>query len=487
MLSKTTYVNVGRSGTFNPSANHRYDTKPEDVDAIIELLRTNNQRELGLYFHGGLVKDTAGIQSAKIMNSKITESGLHPISFVWETGIFDVLREKLDKIGRKTLFKIIQRIIVRRLGDRIPLSKNREAIKEITYSEIEFELSKKTPFKNYVINDNYRVLEDNNFQTEDEMVITLEEDIKKDVLENPILIEGLDIGEVDDIIYDNKYTLEKSMSRDAPFLGGFFWSIAKIVYNIILRFKRDNDHGFYATMIEEIFRRYYVAKIGASIWQEMKDKAKEMWKSNTGRSGNNLYAGTYLLTKLNELGTIENPIIINLIGHSAGSIAICYLIKEVQENYPHIKVNNLVFLAPACRSELFDEYVVQKTERFNEIRIFTMSDEYERKDTLIDGFSIVYPHSLLYFISGILEDAGKNPDAHILGLERHVNWQKYMKHSHLKNINTYLNDTQKNRLVLSVSKTNEVGLSSNAIDHGDFDDNPNTLTSIVHILKNGLN
>ena len=86
-------------------------------------------------------------------------------------------------------------------------------------------------------------------------------------------------------------------------------------------------------------------------------------------------------------------------------------------------------------------------------------------------------------ISGILEEKGKKPDAHILGLERHINWSKYMKHSHLKSINLYLNEPGKNRLVLSVTSNNNSGLSCDAIDHGEFDDNDKTLKSIVHILK----
>jgi hypothetical protein len=486
-MDKTNYINVGISGTFKPSANHNYDTLPSDVDRIIELLKSKDNREVALYFHGGLVKDSAGMQSAKIMNNKITESGLYPISFVWETGILDVLREKIDNIGRKTVFRIVERIISRRLGKKISLNKGIESIKETTYDEIEFELTKKRPFKDFDINPNYLRVDDFNSIKEEEFINIIQNEIENDISENSNLLEGLDFDELDAIVYNNEYKKVKSLNRESLFLGGFFWSLAKITYNIIKRFKNDTNHGIYATIIEEIFRRYYIAQLGASIWKEMKDKANDMWSSNSGRSGSNLYAGTYLLTKLNELGTLEKPIIINAIGHSAGAIAICHLIKEVEENYSNIKVNNLVFLAPACRSELFNEQVARKTERFNEIRIFTMSNQYEVQDTLIDGFKIIYPHSLLYFISGILEDEGNNTDAHILGLERHINWGNYMKHNHIKYINKYLNEPHKNRLVLSVTESNVEGLSSDAIDHGEFDGNPKTLNSIVHILKNGLN
>lgn len=484
MLDKRTYINVGTNGTFAPSANHNYDTTPENVDAIINLLRTNNQTEIVLYFHGGLVKDSAGMQSAKIMNDKITESGLHPISFVWETGILDVLKEKLDDIGRKVIFKIIKKIVSKKVIKKLPTTKNRETIKELSYAEVEFELSKKTPFKDFEISLNVFEAQVFGEENEEEIIQNIQNDIEIDVLENPELLEGVDLGYLNEMIYYKGAMEENSLNIENASLFGFFRNLAIIVYKVIKRHRNNTNHEVYATILEEIFRRYYIAELGAYVWQSMKDKAEDMWKPNIGRTGLDLYAGSYLLTKLNVLGSQELPITINAIGHSAGSIAICHLIKEVAEKYPNIKVNNLVFLAPACRSELFHREVVQKRERFNEIRIFTMSDYYEQNDTLIDGFSIVYPHSLLYLISGILEDGGDNPDAHILGLERHINWQNYMKHAHLKSINTYLNETNKNRLVLSVADNDNAGLSSTATDHGDFDNNCKTLKSIVHILKN---
>lgn len=477
-MDKKTYINVGKSGTFEPSGNHNYDTLPSDVDSIINLLRTNNQRKIGLYFHGGLVNDNAGIRAAEIMNSQIIAANLHPISFVWETGIFEVVRDNLKEIGTKTLFKIVQKIIFRRLKNRLSLVNDEEAIFNKEKSYTPFNIEQKL-FDDLI--DEYNNLSEDNF------VENIEDEIEIDINQNLELIDGLDYNELNDVLFDENFKGRKSKIDEKALLGGFLRSMAKITYKVIKRYVQKTNHYFQATLTEEIYRRYYVAKIGAYIWKEMKDKAAEMWGSNNGRNGKNLLAGTYLLSKLNELGTKEEPIIIDAIGHSAGSIAICYLIKVVEKNYPNIKINNLVFLAPACRSELFNEEVVNKVKRFNEIRVFTMSDGYEVNDTLVDGFSFIYPHSLLYFISGILEDEGRSDDAHILGLERHINWPNYMKHSHLKSINKYLNEIGKNRLVLSKTTTNNLGLSSLAIDHGQFDNDPNTLSSITHILINGLN
>jgi hypothetical protein len=55
--------------------------------------------------------------------------------------------------------------------------------------------------------------------------------------------------------------------------------------------------------------------------------------------------------------------------------------------------------------------------------MFTMSDEYERKDAVIGhDKGYIYPSSLLYLVSGLFEELGAEafPDAPILGMQRFV-------------------------------------------------------------------
>lgn len=64
-FGKLNFVNVGPGGTFRASGAVR--TTPEDVDAIFEHLRAADTRKLVLYFHGGLVPESAGMATAEKM------------------------------------------------------------------------------------------------------------------------------------------------------------------------------------------------------------------------------------------------------------------------------------------------------------------------------------------------------------------------------------------------------------------------------------
>jgi len=71
-----------------------------------------------------------------------------------------------------------------------------------------------------------------------------------------------------------------------------------------------------------------------------------------------------------------------------------------------------VFLAPAATSDLFFNEIVSRPERFERFRMFTMQDDYESKDILVP---YVYPRSLLYLVSGIMEE---KPDSPICGMQK---------------------------------------------------------------------
>jgi len=62
---------------------------------------------------------------------------------------------------------------------------------------------------------------------------------------------------------------------------------------------------------------------------------------------------------------------------------------------PKVKVRNVLLLAPAARADLFYDEIVSKEDRYEALRIFTMSDNYECKDRLAGP---LYTRSLLYFI-----------------------------------------------------------------------------------------
>ena len=95
----------------------------------------------------------------------------------------------------------------------------------------------------------------------------------------------------------------------------------------------------------------------------MKMSAAEMWQGNTGRSDINLHAGTYFAEKLAALQA-ETDLIIDLVGHSAGSIAICRMFESLREQGVGLEVRNVIFMAPAVRHDLFIQEIVDRPDQY---------------------------------------------------------------------------------------------------------------------------
>jgi hypothetical protein len=122
--------------------------------------------------------------------------------------------------------------------------------------------------------------------------------------------------------------------------------------------------------------------------------------------------------------------------------------------------------------------------------MYAMTDANERKDALINEASFVYPSSLLYLISGILEeDSNQKPDIDcpLLGMGRFYdeNYNARPADAGLRDDVRHLLDSFTNGVVWSQSNGG-AGLASSCLDHGGFDNDPDTIASLQHLIKNGF-
>ena len=60
-----------------------------------------------------------------------------------------------------------------------------------------------------------------------------------------------------------------------------------------------------------------------------------------------------------------------------------------------LKVRNLILMAPACTTERLHQEIVLHPERYEQFRMFTMDDNFEKANHLL---SVIYDRSLLYLI-----------------------------------------------------------------------------------------
>lgn len=478
-LDKLFYVNVGPQGTFRQSGD--YHTTAGDVDAIFAHLKARQIRKLAIHFHGGLVKEKDGAKIAEKMAPVYQAAGSHPVTFVWETGLGETIVRNLDTVHRTKLFQKILAIVLKKALKKLgvdPLGKGPGI--ELSDAEIEAELRKIEPFGALVFQTGAK---GGAAQLTQGDLQALQQDVEAE------LEEDLDADAEFKTLLETEAPTAKLLTRDALVATptdeqrgvlSFIKSakaLAMVVFHVAARFAQGRDHEFYPTVIEEIFRELYVADVGEWVWGGMKEAAEEMWLPNDGLVGDDRHAGRYFLERLAD---VQGPtgLVVDLIGHSAGAIAICQMLRTAAAMGLPLKVRHVFFLAPACRSDLFFAEIVEHPERYARFRSFTMQDAFEKQDRLLGP---VYPRSLLYFISGVLEP---DVDTPIAGMERYLSGQKPYDDSMLNGIRGFLLTPDGSRLVLSkTDPAAPAGSRSESTSHGGFDDDDATRGSLRVLIR----
>jgi hypothetical protein len=497
-LSKNYYVNVGPLGTFNPSGNAAYNTTPEDIDVIFETLEIQKKTHLLLYFHGGLVSAENGIKTAEYVTPTIlsendpvntVDNSIHPVSFIWETDLLSIIKANFSQVSDTDFFKKLLEKIVKVAGEKLGIdvesNGGSRGISTFSYEEIKEELEKDAPFEKYKIDEgsrssNITTYNDRFLQDEIEASIEIEFSIDPDF--NANLFEQLSSAEYQLIKKENTANILSPGSRGILSLAKLIKAAVTVIFKIIKRHVNKRDHGFYPTIIEEILREIYIADVGTWAWGEMKNKAEQMWlPDNDNVTGLDCHAGFYFLVKLKEFASRNNNITVDLVGHSAGSIAICYFMREFVKMNINVQLRHLFFLAPACRSDLFRDMIIKNKDKFKHFRMFTMSDENEIKDRCIPG---LYTRSLLYMISGILEK--DEFDAYILGMQRFQLNATPFENDHLLNEIIDFMKLEKNRIIYAATDEAALeGFRCKSLQHGGFaTDAVETIKSIAFTLKN---
>lgn len=201
------------------------------------------------------------------------------------------------------------------------------------------------------------------------------------------------------------------------------WAFAaRILRAVVGRYRAGTDHGLLATALEEIYRAMYADQVAGYLWGRIKSSAEKEWTPLTAGvqpAAQPAPGGTLLVQWLHDQIARRGSLSLHLVGHSAGALHVCYFVERAAEIFgDDLHIDSIALLAPACTCDLFDRTIVRHARSIDSVRIFAMSDALERRDPLTPWLPLAYPHSLLYFISGLLEDDG--PDTPIMGMARHV-------------------------------------------------------------------
>ncbi|MBP7133272.1 MAG: C1 family peptidase [Aquabacterium sp.] len=144
---------------------------------------------------------------------------------------------------------------------------------------------------------------------------------------------------------------------------------------------------------------------GGAMWGQMKLNAE---RASTAEQGGVRLMVPHLKALQKRLPQLE----IHLIGHSAGSIVLGSMLKQLGS--AGLKATSVRLFAPACTADFanrhYAEAVKKKVLESRHFHIHVLSDQNERDDAVGP-----YRKSLLYLVSRSFEDAHKTP---LLGMQR---------------------------------------------------------------------
>ena len=121
-------------------------SSPAQVDALMDYLQKQQIKKLTLHFHGGLVNERRGMETAQRMAENYVGTS-HSLGVLWDTGFMTTLLQRFEHIEKTELFKKLRDIVLRKVleklgveaGARGPAPKSDEAIEAETKTEQPFE------------------------------------------------------------------------------------------------------------------------------------------------------------------------------------------------------------------------------------------------------------------------------------------------------------------------------------------------------------
>lgn len=500
------------NGCFSPDT----QTQAEDIDLLLDSFATQSPTAgMVMHFHGGLVSFKSGRDIADRLTKEYQQAGAYPVFFLWESGALETVTNNLRDIGKEPIFHELVRKVVEfalgRLGGAIGGKGGSGEV--VDPGQVAQEVDKwfadasgDPPYADFQLHPqaagakSAAVVDlefENNVMADLEMdprIKSALEQVQQGLLPAGQTEEAPGGGQLAahttlmepkalDEILESRQPGEKGLISTAKLA----LAIIKLVRAVVSRFLDGRDHGLYCTVVEEIYRQMYVDKIGqAFFWNQMKkDTADAFAPSATpGQEP----GGTEFLSRLGarlKVGAAKPRI--TLIGHSTGAVYICHFLEAADKHLPADIRFDIVFLAPAVDFQLFRSAMEKFRHRVGHFRMFGMTDALEKQDPMAQDFlgeklgRVVYPHSLLYFVSGLLE--GREVDTPILGMQRFFDKTDTFDREHYPEIQWARNELS-DQTVWSISDTTD-GHRSTSRQHGDFDNDETTLASLRHILQVG--
>jgi hypothetical protein len=405
------------------------------IEREFKFLKTAPFPSVTIYFHGGLVDLASGESHASMLNTFFAADQSSPVFLIWETGIKEVVKQNLPAIFNEAIFQRILRRVAQFVKGKLDKSllpavtRGISPLQLMREDQIQAELNAaqtgrvmfaQTPVAQFAPAETLTPAERTQIEIEiqDDLQLQIQAQHIANSREAPIaaakgaIVPGATVTLMDPDVLDDIAPAQPG-AKGVLSVVTLAAHIVKVVARVIERFARHRDHGTYLTINEEILREFYVGNAGKFIWDGIKKEVDQAF-GTTADCG-----GASLVNQIRALWTGGVKPRITLIGHSAGSIYVSQLLKELDAKMPADLKVDVVFIAPACTFTVFADALKQATGRIAHLHIFGMGDPLEMENAIAGP---LYPASLLYFVSGVLENESDEP---ILGMQRFYTFPVY--------------------------------------------------------------
>jgi hypothetical protein len=480
------------------------DTTHEVVNRIAQrAVQEAGGGGLVIHFHGGLVSHSSGIEIAERLHPRYRQAAnAYPVFFVWESDILETLKNNLQEIAHEhfydRLWRRLSEFIMRKfaqsgrhrarfaLPEAGPRDVHEAFDQMLTVGKPESleALAPTAPPDLSELSDHERLILENELLQDSVLMAGIQRisdglrkpaDVAFDMQTQTRRVQGSTETLMDHRSLDRLTYRPEAAERGILDIARVVKAAVTVAARIISRFVHHRDHGFHATLVEEILRGFYLANVGEFIWTLMKKDPADSFGDDGA-----IFGGTAFLEALREAMDPARPPRITLVGHSTGAVYISEFLDKAAAVLPNTMRYGIVFLAPAATFEK-TATLERHTDLIAGFRMFTMTDANERRDRLVP---IIYPHSLLYFVSGVVERAADTP---IVGMERYYDDLYYPGDAFpaVRTVRDFMLGAD-DRAVWSVTEEGPPGQRSASLRHGDFDNDDLTLDSVANILAEGF-
>ncbi|MBI4333239.1 MAG: hypothetical protein HY673_18395 [Chloroflexi bacterium] len=491
------YINL-KNGLFDSTS------KDDLVHLFSNFSADANSGKMVVHFHGAGNTEESGMAIAERLLPVYRSAGAYPVFFLWESGLLQTITHNLDEIARENIFQLLLKKVAQFAAAKLkqpPGARAAGYLELPTESAIAKELAGPgdggVPLARL---DEIALPADAGLSRTEEQQFTeaVEADPDIELEANRIansfrkaqdiqaerqatrgarvrgstvtLMDPAVIGEID------RQATATGQTRGLITTSFVIKHGASVLRRVIERFAHKRSHGLYATIVEELFREFYLANAGTMLWSLMKQDTADAFKDDPDR-----YGGTAFLELLKTHWQNGGRPGITLVGHSAGTVYICHFLQHAQKRLPPEVKFDVVLLAPACTFTLLSETIQAAGGRLGGFRLFALQDALERSDRLLP---VVYPHSILYIVSGILEDEADKP---ITGMQRFYSGAPPFdasRYPDVAKVRTFLGQQPAN--LVWAKESSGPGRTSEAYRHSSFDNDPATLASLQHIVSHGF-